>query len=288
LSTVEHEPGAATGFAVLGLASVVFAVFQPHIRNLKAGPSGFELETVRVEELQLASEIRETLGGVGTADLAVSSGAGTLRDHGQKLDEVLGSLQTLQQMLDALRDQQGGVGLAPAVELELARGLLAKRRWREAAEMFDNYVDADPDDWEAHFARGAAYANVRGGNTTDLAALRAYNEALALAPREEVDAWLSRFYGYRGAILKRLGRLDEAENDLRLAASKAVSDVDRDDAAYNLAAVYALSRRRDEALAEIASLRGSRFMQAIEAHEHDYFASLADDLEFRRLLDTEE
>jgi Flp pilus assembly protein TadD len=173
----------------------------------------------------------------------------------------------------------------PSVRLEYARGLLAKRQWQQAAAAFDRYVAAVPDDWEAQFARGTAHANARDGEQADLLALRAYNEALALVPRDENRNWISRFYSYRGAMLKRLGRFDEARNDLSLALAHATSEHDRLDAHYNLAGVHAMSGETQDTIEALEHLVGTHFIVGVREHEGDYFSSLIHDRRFRRLVD---
>ena len=87
-------------------------------------------------------------------------------------------------------------------------------------------------------------------------------------------------------MLKRLGRYDEAECDLRVARRIATNADDRNDIDYNLAAVYALTGRRDEAMKLVRALAGSRFIGGIKSHADDYFASIKDDPEFIALVGT--
>src|SRR5208283_2916161 len=101
----------------------------------------------------------------------------------------------------------------------------------------------DSGDWEDYYIRGVNLANTRGDHETNLRALRAYSEAIALMPRELPDNDRSRLYAYRGAILKRLGRLEEAQHDLLLAQRWAREAREINDAIYNLAGVAALDGR---------------------------------------------
>jgi tetratricopeptide (TPR) repeat protein len=161
---------------------------------------------------------------------------------------------------------------------------MAERRWEEAAQYLDDYADADPENWEVHFSRGVAHTKSRAGRDSHRAALRAYNDALVYLPEAERSAWLARLLAYRGAILKRLNRLDEAKQDLLL-AQRVVSDADEaHDIAYNLAGVYAMEGDTQRALELLESLRGTSYIDAVHAHAHDYFSELRDDPEFRALL----
>lgn len=238
----------------------------------------------RSEELRLADELRKQLGSRDTLGMALGATARLADSDAARVDELLDALHRLQSTLDQ-PDPAGGHERDPSALLEYARGLLAKGQWPQAAAAFDQYVAAVPNNWEAQFARGTAYANARVGAQSERLALRAYNEALAFVPRDENHHWISRFYGYRGAMLKRLGRLDEARNDLNLALAHASMEVDRLDAFYNLAAVYAMSGKPQETIEAVAHLVGTHFIEGVRAHEDDYFASVIHDPRFRRLVE---
>jgi hypothetical protein len=280
VAIVEHEGGLAIGFATLALGGAALAVFQPHIHNFKAGPQGFEIETVRREEIQLAAQLRRRLGGIGIVDLASGVAERPPDDSLHGLTESLGVLQFM-----AEEESPTGYSPDPAAQFELARGLLAEQAWPLAAEMLDRYTRSKPEDWEAQYARGVAHANSRAGESANLAALHAYNDALVFVPRAHANAWLPRLYAYRGAMLKRLDRLAESESDLLLARRLASGGDERNDISYNLAAVYAMSGKAPEALSEIRSLVGTPFIEAIQAHSDDYFESLADNEDFQALVD---
>ena len=138
-------------------------------------------------------------------------------------------------------------------------------------------------DWEDYYIRGVNFANTRGGHETDLGALRAYSEAIALAPLGLPDNQRSRLYAYRGAILKRLGRLDEAQQDLLLAQKWAREEREIKDALYNLAGVAALGGRQEEALSLLHELISKDSQWARSVATNKYFASLHSNPDFRRL-----
>lgn len=169
------------------------------------------------------------------------------------------------------------IPIDPSWHLELAKGLAATGNWESAAASFDQYVASDPSNWEAHFARAVAHANSRAGEASNLAALRAYNDAIACAPMtpDLLDQNLrARLFIYRGAMLKRLARLDEAEADLLLAKKLAHQDFEIRDIEYNLACVYAMRGDRANLMDTLAKLRRHENYRkeyaAIRGHLNDY------------------
>jgi Flp pilus assembly protein TadD len=282
-TAIEREGGLAGTLAVLALGAIALAVFEPHIHNFKAGPSGIEFETNRREESRLSAELGQRLGDIDLIDLASGRAVELSSESHADIERLLQAIATLQEELAVGRGNAKDEP-TPGARLQMARGMFIERRWKDAAEMLDRYVEAEPNDWEAQFSRGAAHANSRAGRESNIAALRAYNEALALTPREHAQNRLPRFFGYRGAILKRLERLEEAENDLLIARRLVRTQDDANDITYNLAAVYALSERPEAALEEIRTLVGTRFIGAIRTHASDYFASLADISEFQEMI----
>lgn len=173
----------------------------------------------------------------------------------------------------------------PEWELSLAMGAMAAGSFADAAAHFDAYSRDGGESWQAHFSRGVAHANRRGGPESDLASLRAYNEAIALAPPDIEVNRRARLFSYRGAMLKRLGRLQEAEADARIALSLATGDHEILDGHYNLACIHAMRGERQQMLNEAALLRDSKgHLGAIAAHRNDYFAQFVSDPELLELL----
>jgi tetratricopeptide (TPR) repeat protein len=274
--------------AALALGSIALTVFAPRLGGkVEVGAKGVTFEVTRQAE-QLSIEIGRRLDetGVSLADLASGQ---PINLPAETHADIARLLRAIDQLMNHLESPDGSgspsESLEPAAQLELGRGLLAERRWKDAAAMLDRYVETLPGDWEAQFVRGVAHANTRASAASNLAALRAYNEALAFAPRGEAKSWLPRIYTYRGAMLKRLNRLEEAESDLLIARDVVTRRDEADDVKYNLAAVYAMTNRRDEAMALVRSLTATRFKDGISAHVDDYFANLRQDPEFIGLLD---
>ncbi|MFI1170008.1 tetratricopeptide repeat protein [Streptomyces melanogenes] len=235
----------------------------------------YERAVLRVPHASRDLDESLTHAGIDTEGLV--SGTATVDQ------QVRTALEQMEAVMSILRDRAAEGAVPPDVELNLARALMAERRWAEAAEHFDRYVTQVEVDWEVHFVRGVAHGNTRGGPSSDLSAWRAYNEAIALLPDETEPNVSARLFAYRGAMAKRLGRYDQAESDLQLARRHATANYEITDIAYNLAAVYALAGRRDEALAELRTLRDLGHIDLVRGHLDDYFSTLRQDPEFRRI-----
>jgi tetratricopeptide (TPR) repeat protein len=200
---------------------------------------------------------------------------------------IITSLNQLSELMQTLRAREAppaGSAIDPAAILTLAFGLAGRGLWREAAETYTQYTDRVPGHWLAQFLRGVAFVNTRDGPAENLAALRAYNEAIAFAPPDIDPNTRARLFGYRGAVLKRLGRLEEAEADLLIAQRHAVQDYEVDDVWYNLSGVYALRGDRDGMLAAVRKIRDVGTLGSIRAHLDDYYAQFQDDPELLRML----
>lgn len=180
--------------------------------------------------------------------------AGARRNDRELLEDVLESVRVIQR---ALGDGPPSSGLAP---LERAG-------------------------WEDHYIRGVNLANSRGGVGANIAALRSYNEAIALAPDDLPRNSMSRLYAYRAALFKRLNRLEEAENDLVLAGKWASFDQEIEDAMYNTACVKAMSGQRPEAIRILRELITKEpSWRNVVRQKPQYFSNLKDSAEFRKLI----
>lgn len=235
----------------------------------------------------LGSELETYLKKAGI-DLNSLAAGQSLKDASIEVQSKIENLLSeMKQTLNTIERSRPGkpLGVNPEPILELAKALMAQGRWVEAAEKFDEYIKFRPSEWEVHFSRAVAYANARRGFATDISALRSYNEAVALVPPDLGFHLRARLFSYRGAMLKRLRRLDEAEADLTIAQKYAFDDYERSDIRYNLAGVYALKGDRSRLLETVGQLRDAPdYLSAIQAHLGDYFANFADDKEFLQTI----
>ena len=252
----------------------VYRLLTKHRRSL-VNDEVFERTVTRTSEANRDLDHSLARAGVDTTSL-ITGAAGADQQVRDDLAKLLATMAVLREQ--TLRD-----AVSQDAELNVAKALMAERRWAEAAEYFDRYVRRVDADWEVHFARGVAHANSRGGASSDLAALRAVSEAVALAPADAKTNFVARLFSYRGAMAKRLGRLDQAEADLLLARRRATAKYETTDIAYNLAGIYALAGRTTEALAELRQLRNLGGIELVRGHLDDYFRTLRENPEFQQI-----
>lgn len=237
-------------------------------------------DDLMAENEKLKNDLEAALTGSGLTLEAIVTGR-TLEQVQASVGELINQL--VQKMEKS--DSSSGATKSPGWHLELAKGYMVRRDWARAAVQFDRYVQWDDRNYEVQFSRATAHANARGGREENLAALRAYNEAIALAPSGLSDDMRARLFSYRGAMLKRLGRLTEAKADLLIGLSLAKRNYEIGDIRYNLACVYALEGYRDKVFEMVDSLRNMpTFLQGIRSHLTDYFATFAGDEQFLRML----
>lgn len=139
-------------------------------------------------------------------------------------------------------------------------------------------------DWEDHFISGVNLANERGGSETNNEALRNYAQAIAIAPNDLPRNMLSRLYAYYSAMLKRVGRLEEAKNGLVLAQRLASEDREINDALYNMACVLAMTGETKEALEKLRALVSRSSTWAEYINGNPYFSKIAQLPEFKAIL----
>lgn len=179
----------------------------------------------------------------------------------------------------------------PEIYLEIGTGLMVTKEWKRAAEQFDKYIQYYPLNWEAQFSRAVSYANSRENKESNLFALRAYSEAIALFPDNSNKNSKARLFSYRAAMLKRLGRLEEAQADLIVAENLASENHEMRDIKYNFACIYAMKNDRKKLIEAVQSLKNysgyKQKLNAIRQHLRDYFASFANDKEFLELIEIE-
>lgn len=168
---------------------------------------------------------------------------------------------------------------------EMARALMVEHRWVDAARYLDEYAEVNPRDWQVQKWRGIAHAMSHGGHAADAAALDAYKQAIAsLAPGADRNT-KALLFNYRAAMYKRLQRYAEAEEDLQKALRFATDELLKKDIHYNFACIFALTGRREPALAQVRYLKtADREKDLVRKHLNDYFRSLASDPKFLQLI----
>jgi len=161
---------------------------------------------------------------------------------------------------------------------------ILQRETGASGTRFNEFSDMETSSWEEYFVRGVSHADERRDDS-NIQALKAYSQAIALMPKTLPQNFRSRLYAYRGAMFKRLGRLQEAEHDLMLARQWATDTYEIEDAAYNMACIMSLTGRLSEALELVEFLvdRNDKWRPFLETHSH-YFQPLMNDPEFRRLV----
>jgi Flp pilus assembly protein TadD len=266
---------------------LLFVLMTRHRDQLLAGSDYLTMQKMRIEQNRLARELQVQLDRAhfNLGSLATGQSLSDVAPEVQRT--IVAQAATLEQAVRSVPvpTTPSHPEVSPEAILELAKVRMAQKNWAEAASLFDVCERIRPLDWEGQFARGVSHANARQGFTSDLAALRAYNEAIALMPPELPDYIRARLFTYRGAILKRLRRLDEAEVDLLTAQRLGPSGEDELDLYYNFAGVYALKGRRDEMMWAVSALKDSpRYLVAIRSHLRDYFAAFATDEEFLKSI----
>lgn len=126
------------------------------------------------------------------------------------------------------------------VSISLGKAFAANGEWYKAASHYDLVTRYITDNWELYFYKAVAYANSRKGFETDLKALQAYADAVVYMPTDLEPNQRSRLFIYKGAMLKRLNRLDEAENSIKLGLNFANKSYELNDGLYNLSCIYAM------------------------------------------------
>jgi tetratricopeptide (TPR) repeat protein len=227
----------------------------------------------------LAIELRARMSEAGIDLLDLAHGKGVEAAAGKQVRPLVDQLR---EVVESLRsEQRADTVIDPTALRALAEGELTMGHWSKAGQLLAEYAVHRPDDFEANFARGVAFANAREGHQTNLEALRAYSDAVATIPNELDSNQRARLFTYRGAMLKRMARYDEALADFQIAHKIASREYEVNDLLYNLASTYALMGDRDRLMLLVRELPpGSPVRAMIRKRLGDYFERYALDAEF--------
>lgn len=126
------------------------------------------------------------------------------------------------------------------LNISMAKAFASNGEWFKAATQYDIVTRGRSDNWELYFYKGVAYANSRKGLETNLKALQSYADAIVYLPSDLDVDMKARLFIYKGAMLKRLNRLDESENYIKIGLKYAEASYEINDGLYNLACIYAM------------------------------------------------
>jgi len=235
------------------------------------------VEATRAGFLALASSVNRVLRGK-VLETAILSNAFEAHWSGFKSD------------LESVPPPQIETGRTYRADRDLLEELLEAVRGFSRGTVPIPRTDAPSElgrDWQDYFILGVNLSDRLGEENQDIAALKAFSDAIAVAPNDLADTLRSRLYSHRGGLLKRLRRLEEAEHDLQLAQKWASKNREIDDAMYHMAGVKALRGDENDALAILQTLfrRDARWLDLVKART-EYFGKLQNDPRFNELVRT--
>ncbi|MBV9068475.1 MAG: tetratricopeptide repeat protein [Acidobacteria bacterium] len=268
---------------VPSFATVVFLLQTKYRRELQHDAIYARSTRASVPIEEQAAQLKKLLRDAGL-DLRNLSRGRSLDERSLDLQEQVVELSTIiQHRIEALKSEASPVSepAHAAAEFSVAKALMAEGRWTRAAEHFQAYLSRSPHDWEAWFSMGYCHGKSRLGQVSDLAALQAYDRAVALSPANLEPNIRARLITYRAAIKKRLGRLEEAEREFTKAQVMAREPEEIQDIQYHLASIYAMTGRPEEAIALVRELRNTPYIASVWSHLGDYFHAIADLPAFR-------
>lgn len=247
------------------------------------------LEKERVEkEVELSkvqARLDEILNKEGVTFQYLSSGR-RLTDSTNDVKDLIEDLTSkmLQQIKELVPSNTQNDSVIAKSRLTIAKAQMAKGNLDDAANSFEYYTSAENASWEVYFSQGVNLANIRKGQKSNRASVKAYNDAINVLPHGIENNIRARIFGYRGAILKRLHRLDEAEADLNIAIKYATGKYEIDDINYNLACVYAMHGDKVKMISTILKIKEKRIFHSIKHHFVDYFKQFETDKEFKSII----
>lgn len=196
----------------------------------------------------------------------------------EKLQELLSKMETfVKSQSDNITDSDW--------HLAMAEGLYSTSKWEKAAFHFEKALIDKNEEWEIHFSKAVSFANTPNGKISVLKALQGYNDAICFFPKSEEDYYKARMYIYRGAMFKRLNRLEEAESDINYGLEITNNPSDQHDATYNLVCIYAMRGEKKPMLVFIEQLMEEQhLLDLIQDHLNDYFQQFKNDPELLDII----
>jgi len=230
---------------------------------------------------QLANKVQAQMQQAGVDLVGAAEGRNMDAVVVEQLRPLVAALNKSVESIRSTPDSEEAVH--PDALRTLAQGELALGNWVAASAILAEYARQRPEDFEANFSRGVAFANSRQGQPSNVNALRAYNDAVAYMPTQIDPNLRARLFTYRGAMLKRMGRFDEALADFGVARKFATAQYEAHDLVYNLASTYALMHDRERMMATIREATPD-ILEVIRARLDDYFSHFRHDREFLEII----
>jgi hypothetical protein len=163
------------------------------------------------------------------------------------------------------------------LHLSMAKAFSANEEWLKAAKQFE-YVTKNNNNWELFFSQGIAFANSRNKKYY-LKAIESYSLAITYIPENKNTNLKARIYIYKGNLLKRLHRLDEARNDIELGLFFANEDYEVSDGLYNLACIYAMQENSNkfyEIITKLEEIEDNQTLNRLKYRLKEYAPHFSD------------
>lgn len=185
----------------------------------------------KIQELQ--KELNKTLEKTGGKEDAYNI-LKMIENHDKRLDGVLKQLIEKIEKID-IDENQYDFNMI----LSMASVYALESKWEKAASMYEKACSLNPGNEELYFSCGIAYANSRLGRKNDIKALQYYSNAIVYFSGNN-NSFFSRLFIYKGAMLKRLNRLNEAYETVKFGYNLATEYEEINDALYNLSCISAM------------------------------------------------
>jgi tetratricopeptide (TPR) repeat protein len=204
-------------------------------------------------------------------------------DFIKKVEDLTTKLEKIDKTVEKNGDK---IVIDGSYHLSIGNGYIVNKEWEKATYHLGLASQVYPQDSNIHFTRGVCYANIRGGIDSDRKSIEAYSQAIIYLSDEKKET-RNKAYIYRGAMYKRLGKLDEAENDINFGLSNTGSKHIKADGLYNLACIHSMKNDKENLLEVIKLIKqtDSSYLSAIKYHFMDYFRNFKDDDAFKKAID---
>lgn len=262
--------------------SVLACINSIKINDLKESTSDKILDSeshILIQKEELRTQMKEVLNEVGI-DLKSIFQKGSVSIK----EEIKGEISNLLNQMEK-KESKNETNEDGHWHITIGEAHYAKEEWDKSAYHFEKASYLFPYNWQLHFAKSVAYANSRKNEITHLKALKSYGETIVYMPKDIDMDLKGRIFTYRGAMFKRLNRLDEAESDLKLGEKLVNSEYEKQDVYYNLACIYAMKKDKEKMLIYIRKLSQKfGYKSLVLFHLNHYFKNFKEDKDLIQLM----